>query len=285
MSRPCLTPQKRLAILKSVFEEGQKVSVVCRKVGISRFTFYNWAKKYHSTTTTRKVSVLSDAHLKGEDHPRFVSSKSTKLILDLVLRHPLWSSHKISDFLKKYKGGRFAVSNHGVQRVLARHGLNRLADREEFVRRHPVKSFFASKLSDFEKYKILEEAGKDGIKIADVCRRFHICRYTYYAWLAKYNSERTIASLADRRPRGEVHPRYISGQVKEQVLNLVSQKPHYSVHQLARELEGTIGHHGIQNVLLRDNLNTYDKRLVFAQGYIVQPAVKVAPLYQPTMHP
>jgi len=166
VSRPCLTPQKRLAILKSVFEEGQKVSVVCRKVGISRFTFYNWAKKYHSTTTTRKVSVLSDAHLKGEDHPRFVSSKSTKLILDLVLRHPLWSSHKISDFLKKYnqeKKTTIILTSHYME------DIEKLCKRIIIINQE---IFYDGLLSDLiEKYaknKILQITFNDPVEEKDI---------------------------------------------------------------------------------------------------------------------
>src|SRR3990167_8870761 len=114
-----------------------------------------------------------------------------------------------------------------------------------------------------------------------LCRQFGISRKTFYKWLKRYQ-ELGENGLSDVRPVGNAHHRAIPQENRQQVLDFVVKNPHYSVHRLAQELN-FIGHHGIQNLLAREDLNTLAKRQLFAQGYIAEPKVKVAPLYTPQM--
>ena len=275
-----LSPKERLQVLDEVFVQGNKVSFVCRKWGISRFAFYKWAKNWRPSTNLKRERLLQDHLASGKSHFKSIKGKQEKLILECVLQNPHWSSHKINKFLNQYEGGIFKVSNHGAHTVLTRHGLNIRAAREEYKRKHLTHSVFPSRFSDFEKYRILEEFQK-GKKIAQICREFYISRYTFYEWLKKYEKERTIASLTDQRPRRENHWRYVGETARQQVLDLVAKNPKYSVHRLQSHLAGVVGHHGIQNILWRENLNTFAKRQTFVQGLITQPRVPVAPLYEP----
>ncbi|OGD98856.1 hypothetical protein A3B54_03930 [Candidatus Curtissbacteria bacterium RIFCSPLOWO2_01_FULL_42_50] len=289
-SRARLSPQKKLEILKKVFEEGLEVVSVCRLYGISRFSFYKWARVYKKVISDKSqviskekilLKLLEAKRPRGCGHFRSIKGKREKLVLEVVLKNPHWSSHQISKYLKSYKNGSYYISNHGVHNILKKHLLNTENLRIEFTGKHPVRSVFSARFSDYEKYLVLQEAEKNGLTISRVCRKFHISRYTYYAWLKKYQEERTIASLAHNRPRGEDHPRFVGDKIRKPVLDLVAANPEYSVHQLHRQLAGISGHHAIQNLLLREGLNTYDRRLAYAQSLPADRQVKVAPQYVP----
>ena len=280
MAKKRYSPKERLLILDEVFKNGQKVTPVCKKWQISRFTFYNWAKNWRPDTNLRRESLLRDRRTYGKFHPKAISGKREKLILECVLKNPGWSSHRIESFLKEYLNGAFKVSNHGIANVLNRYGLNIEEARFEYSRKHLTRSVFATKFTDFEKYKVIEEHLINGRKIAEICRQFHISRFTFYAWLKKYEQERTVSSLADNRQRAENHWRYVGESVKQKVLGVVAANPIYSVHKIHAHLAGEVGHHAIQNILAREDLNTFAKRQIFAQGYSQQPQVQVAPLYE-----
>ncbi len=274
------SPKEKLLILDEVKRSGQKVSDVCKKWGISRFTFYNWAKNWRDPSNLRRANLLKEKRPNGKNHPKAIAGKREKLILECVLRNPGWSSHKIEKFLAEYLGGAFKVSNHGIQNVLNRNSLNCEEARFEYSRSHLTRSVFPNKFTDFEKYKIIEEYLIKGGKIAQVCRQFHISRFTFYAWLKKYEVEKTVSSLADRRLRAESHPRYAGEAVRQKVLDAVGANPAFSVHKIHAHLAGVVGHHAIQNILAREDLNTFTKRQLFAQGYVAEPQVAVAPLYE-----
>src|SRR3990167_1409664 len=119
--------------------------------------------------------------------------------------------------------------------------------------------------------------------VSRLCRQFGISRKTFYKWLKRYQ-ELCENGLSDVRPVGNAHHRAIPQENRQQVLDFVVKNPHYSVHRLAQELN-FIGHHGIQNLLAREDLNTLAKRQLFAQGYVDESRVKVkvAPQYVPEM--
>src|SRR3990167_4822452 len=268
------TDKEKIEILKKVLAEGLSVASTCRNFGISRFTFYKWASLYKSGAGFGKKRVSL----------RRLDKKREKLILDLALHNPSWSTHKISDFLKSFKKGRLFVSNHGVQNVLSRHGLNTEDLRRKYKLSLNVRTLLTPRLSEYERYQILSEVLEKGQKVANVCRKYHISRYTFYVWLKKYKPERTVSSLSPNKPRGEQHFRYVGHKIREQVLSVVAADPQASVHKIHAALAGQVGHHAVQNFLLRENLNTVDKRILFASEYpnTVFP-VAVAPAYIPTM--
>lgn len=54
MVKPALRATQRLALLESVFREGASVAAACRDFGVSRFTFYKWAKSYNPKASRRQ---------------------------------------------------------------------------------------------------------------------------------------------------------------------------------------------------------------------------------------
>src|SRR3989338_4003881 len=51
---PAQTPKQRLKLLDAVFKRGMPVAAACREFGVSRFTFYKWAKAYNSKVSRRQ---------------------------------------------------------------------------------------------------------------------------------------------------------------------------------------------------------------------------------------
>jgi len=122
-----------------------------------------------------------------------------------------------------------------------------------------------------------EAAGLKFDNISQLCKEFGVSRKAFYIWLKRYQ-ERGEAGLYPQKPSGQDHYRFISPENQQKVLDFIVQNPQYSVHQLAKKIN-FIGHHGIQNLLMRLDMNTFAKRQLFAQGY-VRPQVQIAPLYE-----
>src|SRR3989344_3811421 len=153
----------------------------------------------------------------------------------------------------------------------------KLADRR-------FKRIFSFKtLNQADKLLLINKVLAGHAPVSALCREFRLSRKTFYKWLKRYQ-ELGEDGLSEARPAGERHHRAIPQENRQEVLDFVAKNPHYSVHRLAQELN-FIGHHGIQNLLAREDLNTLAKRQLFAQGYVDESRVKVkvAPQYVPEM--
>ncbi|EKD95599.1 MAG: hypothetical protein ACD_24C00432G0001, partial [uncultured bacterium] len=140
--------------------------------------------------------------------------------------------------------------------------------------------------------------------VSDVCRQFNISRPIFYRWLKRYkevgytdprlrkddtsgkakeipgqagddkfvfNEHKALAALEDKKPHTDRYPNQISQEYDDLILDAVVHYPEMSSHKLVHVLPAVggrpvVGHHGVQNVLRRHNLNTYEKRLAFAQS-------------------
>ncbi len=271
---PRLAQVTRIKILEEVSVHHKKVSAVCKKWGISRYTFYAWAKDYASN------KLIPDKTVRGIKHHSYIKGSKERYILDLVLKNPVWTLRQIANYLEKDNGGKYKTSLHGIANVLARNGLKDLEARRNFASRHPVKTTIAQRFSDFEKYKAIEDFLQKKEKVSAICRKYRISRFTFYSWLRRYSEDQTVSSLSGRRSKGESHWRYVGEAVKKQVLDAVISSPTYSVHMLHAHLAGAASHHAVQNILARENLNTLEKRQAYAAGYMPEPKVQVARLYE-----
>ncbi|MDO8658825.1 MAG: helix-turn-helix domain-containing protein, partial [Candidatus Levybacteria bacterium] len=121
-----------------------------------------------------------------------------------------------------------------------------------------------------QKLNIIEEA-KTGIKITLLCKKYNISRFTFYKWQNRYkkaSSWNWQEALSSQKAKGHRHWKYIPFEKQKLVLNLVSSHPEYSIHWLYKILKGEIGYYGIQNILVRNKLNTYQRRLAYANEKI-----------------
>src|SRR3989344_2008686 len=131
---------------------------------------------------------------------------------------------------------------------------------------------------------------KRGITISEVCRKFGISRVIFYRLRKRYETAgRAFSALEDKERKVERFGRQAPGEVEEKIKQIVISNPLLSSHKISAFMRTqsdvpVLGNHGVHNVLKRLDLNTIDKRILFAQGSAASlPKVKVAPLYTPTM--
>ncbi|MBI2327939.1 helix-turn-helix domain-containing protein, partial [Candidatus Curtissbacteria bacterium] len=285
--------KEKLAAVREVVDKKRPLGEVSRRLGICRQTLYLWIKKYQKNPS-RARQALANHYKSGKNHHRSLSWKLEKFILDLIIGNPQASVHKL---WHEAKQAGFAVSLHGIYNILLRYNLQTKELRVRFSHQNPLKTVFASALVPAHRIRIIEEYIKEGKPIAAICRFWHVSRPTFYAWLKRYQKVLEVSKVSEvseadfvegmirKYPRGEEHHRSISQEVKEAVLDIVRQSPTLSVHKIYAAIPKVagrpmVGHHGIQNLLTREGLNTYQKRRIYAQGF-VEEKVPVAPTYVP----
>src|SRR3989304_2491928 len=96
-------------------------------------------------------------------------------------------------------------------------------------------------------------------------------RKTFYFWEQRYEEAKLreaflIEALGGRYAVGDLHRRWTPPIVVSRVLEAVVAEPRLSVHRLKAQIPD-IGHHAIQNILLRYSLNTFERRLAYAQAH------------------
>lgn len=107
----------RLKIIEEVIKGGKSITQVCKAHKISRKTFYCWKASYDQSSPEERLKNLENNNVKGFAHPRSISEKAQEEVLNIVRRHPEYSSHKISQISPE-------VGNHSVQKVLERNNLS-----------------------------------------------------------------------------------------------------------------------------------------------------------------
>lgn len=281
---------KYKAVVEALSGETKLVEIA-KKYNVSRQSLYFWVRDFKKSN--KKTSECLKSHYRrGSVHHKSISWKLEKEILDLVVKYPDWG---IATLKNKLGEVGFEISPHGIHNVLVRNELQTKELRARFSQAHPLKTVLAPAISPADRVKIVEEYLDGKQKIAKVCKAWGISRPTFYAWLRRYQEvakvskvpevPNVVEALVRKYRRGEQHHRSIAQGVKEAILDIVKANPGLSVHKIydyvKQDGRKLVGHHGIQNILSREGLSTFARRLIFAGGFIPQPRVAVAPLYRP----
>ncbi len=267
------TPSQKIAIIKEVIENKQSVYSVCKKYKISKVTFYKWLEIYQRARKNRYVALKSKVR-EGSSHYKSLSSNSKLAVLRQVHKNPKLSCHGIAKAVE--------LGNHAVQNLLEKEDLSRIEKRIEFSQ----KPFW--KRETFDRRYEMMALYEQGWNVDSICRHFKVSKPTFFKWRKRYleaKDQDRAAALGDRYIAGEVHHKYIDRSVKDRVLEIVRGNPALSVGKLAEEVvrvEGrpTIGRHGIQDLLQKENLNTVAKRMDWAGGYITEPAISPIQIWE-----
>lgn len=196
------------------------------------------------------------------------------------------------------------VGNHGVQNVLERLGLNTSDRRKKLVEKVKglsieealkvargktkveigvFRSVLASKeLTPQQRLDMIERVVKLKEPVTKICRDYQISRPLFYKWLKRYQAapdDKKREALQDKKPTVGRYYRQTPEKYEEAVLSVVAQYPGFGVERIIQVLpqiagKSIVGHHGVQNVLRRYELNTYEKRLAYAQSQVT-PVTKV----------
>ncbi|KKS03656.1 MAG: hypothetical protein UU56_C0018G0004 [Candidatus Curtissbacteria bacterium GW2011_GWA2_41_24] len=278
-----LSLAQRLELIQA-YQNGEKVSNLCRKFAISRVLFYRLLKRYNLSNSQKAALLPKKA--KVERFVRQLPPRVEQSILKTVACDPTKSVSQLHTVLSPT----LKVSRHAIQNVLLRNNLNKRELRLQFATDHKgVIRQNPSGLSPRDR-RIMFDMVKRGITISEVCRKFGISRVIFYRLRKRYETAgRAFSALEDKERKVERFGRQAPGEVEEKIKQIVISNPLLSSHKISAFMRTqsdvpVLGNHGVHNVLKRLDLNTIDKRILFAQGSAASlPKVKVAPLYTPTM--
>src|SRR3989344_7550258 len=130
------------------------------------------------------------------------------------------------------------------------------------------------RLSSSVRLKMVGEVLLQDGKPTDVAGKYGISRTTLYKWIRRYREaadDDKWGAIESKRPVitryfNQVHPEF-----EKRILLEVSRHPEYGVRRLITTVprfrgKPVVGHHGIQNILKRNNLNTFEFRLEYAKA-------------------
>ena len=125
--------------------------------------------------------------------------------------------------------------------------------------------------------KIIEKVVKEGKSVTQVCQAYRISRTIFYRWKARYDQsppKERLKALEDKKRVIERYPRQVPKEHERLILDLVLNYPQFGVQRITQSLplngksKSIVGYHGTQRVLERNNLNTFEKRLIFQSSYL-----------------
>jgi len=118
--------------LFTLAEELGNVSEACRRMGVSRQTYYRL--KHHSERWG--IEALRVRERRRPRQPNEIGPHLEQRIVAFSLAHPGMGPRRISAELAREKWGGLRISEHGVWRVLRRVGLNTRTKRLALIARH-----------------------------------------------------------------------------------------------------------------------------------------------------
>ena len=117
---------------------GGTVSIICKRYGVSRKTYYKWNNRYKQ----KGIEGLSDSSRRPHNIKyKKVTSEVKETILDLRLSKRFGCSNRIKFRLRKVMG--ISLSTRTIYRILKRHSLNiltckaKIRSYKRFAMKHP----------------------------------------------------------------------------------------------------------------------------------------------------
>src|SRR3990172_12577999 len=121
-----------------------------------------------------------------------------------------------------------------------------------------------------------------GEKVSDLCREAGISRVLFYRWYKRFINKGE-KELRPKSHKIDPQARLIPKEFEDVILQNVERYPEYGIRRLLYLLpkadgKPVVGHHGIQNVLNRNKLNSYELRFAYshAQKEALAPKSKFA---------
>ena len=279
MANSALTAKQRLKLLEKVFKGGLPVAKACRDFGVSRFTFYKWAKNY-TPNAPRDVNLksLRDRQRRIVNFRAQTPKEIEDQVKKIVVEDPTLSKYRIADILKSRVGEK-AVGVHGVYNILKRSAMTTSQEREAW------RQFIAEEgrriLTPEQRKQAIERVVVSGEPVAKVCKELGISRFTFYKWRNRWERQgRRDDALLDRKPQFDRRHLRVNPDQEKVILSVVVEFPDLSKYHLAQKVAEkvrvAVGIHGVYNVLLRNGLTRPQARLAYSQAYAPQIPSPVA---------
>ncbi|MFC1710286.1 glycosyltransferase family 2 protein, partial [Patescibacteria group bacterium] len=127
-------------------------------------------------------------------------------------------------------------------------------------------------LTPHERLRMVEEVTKEGKSPMVISKMYGVSRVTLYKWVNRYqkNPQIRINAVQDKKREVKHYHNKTPQLYEKSVLNIVIQHPEYGIRRIVKNLprignKPILGHHGVQNVLNRNNLSTYYLRRAYSQ--------------------
>lgn len=256
-----LTPVQKINLIQRSLN-GEKISVICKEIGISRTIFYKWLREYKKSAKSRKqnkeIIALTDKRVNATNHWKKIKKEKEQEIIKLWLNNPKYSVRKIAKETH--------VSTGGAWNVINKHKLIVSKSGSKKIKRYARKTY--KKFDSNQKIEFIK-MHENGMHLAKVARMAGVSRTIFYRWMKEYkNAKSPEEALVSHRPSGVDHWRYIPG-IKEQVLNIVTKNPELSLSQIAylvKQNKQKISRSGLYYILKKMNLTTYETRLAYVES-------------------
>jgi transposase len=115
----------RLRVLQEAGASARSVARTCRRFGLSRRTFYKWRRRYKD----HGAAGLCDRPRTPPRPPNATPRDVVRKFLNLRQNYH-FGPGKIAYYLKRFH--RIAIASSSVQRILRRHGMNRLPANQKY---------------------------------------------------------------------------------------------------------------------------------------------------------
>ncbi|MFC1711645.1 helix-turn-helix domain-containing protein, partial [Patescibacteria group bacterium] len=272
--------KNRLNLLRQAVKEGKSIHKIALDNNISTSYLYQLKSRYLNASNRKDklkaLTPLEDWQRKGKS----LSDEQIKEILIVLLANPKLGLLKLASQIYA-NNGKQIVSISGIQSFFSFFNLNKKSKRQSFARW--AKKLSIEELIDILRLSLQRKDKKTPLKpeqrlqairltdtgapISSICFLYKISRKSFYKWYKRYHQSlpgKEYEAVTNKKPEIERYWGQISQEKEKEILNAVLQNPALSTHKLAQIIEG-VGNHGIQNVLKRKDLNTYEKRLTYSQ--------------------
>lgn len=280
---PKLDAQQRLKLIEKVILHKEPVAKICRENNISRVIFYRWLKRYleaDKNAQSLEPKVKSEAST-----PNRVNQDLEAKILEIIINNPNLSCRSIYQKLPLNGVGQPIIGYHGVQNVMSRLNLSTKEERLKYsqnISRSNTGVTEYNYLTPEQKQAILDRVLINKEQVSEACKEYGLSRTAFYNLKRRYLQAPTgEKEEALERKKTEVarYWRQTPEEYEKAVLSLVSKHPEFGIRKLLNNLPQVAGvpivsHHGIQNILRRNDLSLYEQRLAYAQDQVT-PSIRL----------
>ena len=132
-SRRVFSPEEKLAVLhmRPLVDPAMPVTVLCKRVGITPKTYYEWEKAYQDAGLEGLKPVIRTPYSAAITNPEVIQG-----VRKLAQEHPLWPCTRLHREIQK-RGVK--ISRYGFERLLTNEGLLTVESRVAIVEQAIVK--------------------------------------------------------------------------------------------------------------------------------------------------
>lgn len=260
MKKTFTLPERR-RLLKKIVDKKWTVAEAARRSGMSRALLHRWLTRYTDGTQFGRLDKKTSKAkiLEASVSPRkgVISKRPLYLVATRI--------KAIEEFKRKEKS---------VADICREFNLSETIFYRWLKRYQKAGSVAVESASSSKSVTLANEVHPESATAMDVGQ----VSMTKQVISDQFNEHQALLALENKIPRPFVHPRQTPEKYEELILDAVSHYPELSAHRLSTVLptigtQPVVGPHGVQNVLRRHDLNTYEKRVAFAHTYQKTPYV------------